>query len=47
MTDTIGIDISKTDAKVCIRVQKGARAATEVTTWAAISSSRVRRRRYS
>ncbi|MDF1490411.1 IS110 family RNA-guided transposase [Tessaracoccus caeni] len=41
-----GIDISKTDAKVCIRVQKGARAATEVTTWAAISSSILELGRY-
>ena len=36
-----GIDISKTDAKVCVRTQakKGAKIKTEVTTWAATSSS--------
>lgn len=33
-----GMDISKTDAKVCIRTQNGARASTEVTTWSAVSS---------
>jgi len=33
-----GMDISKTDAKVCVRVQEGARVATQVTTWGATSS---------
>ena len=34
-----GIDISKTDAKVCVRVQgKSGRAKSEVTTWGATSS---------
>jgi transposase len=34
-----GIDISKTDAKVCVRVQrKGGKAACEVRTWEATSS---------
>ena len=35
-----GIDISKTDAKVCVRVQarKGAKTSAEVTTWGATSS---------
>jgi len=33
-----GMDISKRDAKVCVRVQTSARASTKVTTWAALSS---------
>jgi transposase len=32
------MDISKRDAKVCVRVQHGARATTTVTTWASLSS---------
>jgi transposase len=33
-----GMDISKRDAKVCVRVQQGSRATTTVTTWSSLSS---------
>ena len=33
-----GMDISKRDAKVCVRIQRGARATTTVTTWSSMSS---------
>lgn len=33
-----GMDISKRDAKVCVRVQHGARASATVTTWSSLSS---------
>lgn len=34
-----GMDISKRDAKVCVRVQHGSRATTTVTTWSSLSSA--------
>jgi len=33
-----GMDISKRDAKVCVRVQNAAKVRTEVTTWSSLSS---------
>jgi transposase len=33
-----GMDISKRDAKVCVRIQHGTRATTTVTTWSSLSS---------
>ena len=33
-----GMDISKRDAKVCVRVQHGSKISTDVTTWSAVSS---------
>ena len=33
-----GMDISKRDAKVCVRIQRGSRATTTVTTWSSLSS---------
>ena len=33
-----GMDISKTDAKVCVRIDAGGKVAREVTTWGATSS---------
>ena len=34
-----GMDISKRDAKVCVRVQDEARVSTQVTTWSSLSSA--------
>lgn len=34
-----GMDISKRDAKVCVRIQQGARATVTVTTWPSVSSA--------
>ncbi|MGL5827475.1 MAG: IS110 family transposase [Nocardioides sp.] len=33
-----GMDISKRDAKVCVRIQKGGTVTAQVTTWSAVSS---------
>ena len=33
-----GMDVSKTDAKVCVRTQQGTEVTREVTTWSAVSS---------
>lgn len=37
-----GMDISKRDAKVCVRVQQGSRSTTTVTTWSSVSSQILR-----
>ena len=34
-----GMDVSKRDAKVCVRIQRGSRASTMVTTWSSLSSA--------
>lgn len=34
-----GMDVSKRDAKVCVRIQQGSRASTTVTTWSSVSSA--------
>ena len=34
-----GMDISKRDAKVCVRIQDGSRVSTQVTTWSSLSSA--------
>lgn len=34
-----GMDISKRDAKVCVRVQDGSRISIQVTTWSSVSSA--------
>jgi transposase len=34
-----GMDISKRDAKVCVRVQDGSRISTQVTTWSSLTSA--------
>lgn len=34
-----GMDVSKRDAKVCVRIQQGSRASTMVTTWSSLSSA--------
>jgi len=33
------MDVSKRDAKVCVRIQRGSRASTTVTTWSSLSSA--------
>lgn len=34
-----GMDVSKRDAKVCVRIQQGSRVSTTVTSWSSVSSA--------